>query len=793
MTDHPDEAAYQQEYGQQYSYKGEGNNGRESSGVATYEPLGSKENPLVEPFYDRAHSNSLLAPEATNYVELPFGESFYPSPKVTYSRVTVRNLPRPGIPSGSQTMNLTKHATGSTVTEFYTSYDYPTISDFTKVDPRHDPSPLGSILGIYARTHISLTQGFSIHTNDMDGKMKAQWVYAEGQSTPISGVEYKYDQNTNPDVNSGKLDNYVTTVNAQGQIADKLVGVDFDVVNDFRENNSTTETPGIHFNTEGLPLAVVFVIVPCPLPSFKYHENVLRTAVTTKVIHTTGILRETIAHDLGAAVSTKNLAWDAESGEVILTQTVNEYNDNYFNFNFPAYWAYKGMSEAALNLGLEWRILNVPGTLSFKFAGDAPFNNASQYLSDGDELYITSPINKKGFKAWVVASSANSFRLIDSNGMRVSAESIPPEGANIKVIKSANSNMQGSLMASVTSMRNPLYDYDADGVRLGMKSQMDSRPYLSTGWSDFRIVNASAIEYSDVWPSQCGCGLPKMTYNSDHQLTFEFDNLASTDDIDIIAEKSYNPYLYNVVGNWRAVKSYAYLTGRNTTGATPRKNGFYNDFGSFYKFDGTKWIVDPDSFPHWTFASEVSKYNVYGVEVENEDALHRYSSAYYGYNNRFPVAVAANTQYKELGYDGFEDYSFSECTTGSHFSFQETLTPHAITITDKEAHTGRRSIRLEPGKVVEGVATPNIASIQKKVIPCGPVTPPPAEPLARHSAQRPKAGNTAPASAQVRRPSKGLPSPNRRGAAVKPKAGVKKRGVVRPSGGMTQGRKIIKK
>jgi hypothetical protein len=240
---------------------------------------------------------------------------------------------------------------------------------------------------------------------------------------------------------------------------------------------------------------------------------------------------------------------------------------------------------------------------------------------------------------------------------------------------------------------------------------MDSQHYISQNWQDYRIVNASAIQYDDVWPAQCECGLPKMTYHpTSHKLTFEYDNLTSTDDNDVIADRSYNPYRYNVLGNWRPVKSYAYLTGRNSTGDTPRKNGFYNTFKPFYKLDGTKWVVDQNNILDWTFASEISRYNSYGQEVENRDALSRHSSAYYGYNNRFPVAVAANTKYSELAYDGFEDYAFSDCSTNTHFNFQQALTAHSITVSDKEAHTGRRSIRLEPGA--------GSATIKKRVSIC---------------------------------------------------------------------------
>jgi hypothetical protein len=127
------------------------------------------------------------------------------------------------------------------------------------------------------------------------------------------------------------------------------------------------------------------------------------------------------------------------------------------------------MSQAALNLGLEWQIKNIPGTLQFKFDGAASYSNASEYLSPGDQLYITNNANRNWLKAWVVDVSGNSFRLIDSQGLRLTSESISPNGlANIKVIKSAYANMQTSSMASVTSMKNPLYNYGPEGHQTTM-------------------------------------------------------------------------------------------------------------------------------------------------------------------------------------------------------------------------------------------------------------------------------------------------------------------------------------
>jgi hypothetical protein len=725
MTNHKGEEVYKQFYGQQYSYDMQDKDGIiSSSGVAAYEPLGGKENPFVYPFYDKSHREVLLGPDSQNYVELPFGESFFPSPKITYSSVTVKNLPREKTAASGGIVTVKKHATGKVVTEFFTTRDYPTLSDISLIDPNYDDSPLGSLLGINVKTHLTMSQGFSIHTNDMDGKMKSQWVYAEDQKEPISGMEYKYEQQVSNEPMKGKLNNKVITIDQTGKIEDNIIGVDYDVINDFSENYSETISKGVHVNVETLIFGIFLVIVPIPIPSYSKHQNILRKAVTTKVIHTTGLLREKIAYDVGSNVSTKNLAWDANTGEVLVTETVNEYNDKYFSFNFPGYWANKGMSQAALNIGLETSIENIPGK-KYKFSG--PYT-ASNYLIDGDELWITStkvvPIDKRGFKAWVVNVKDNTFDLINENGIKIDGEPNKDEEVkvlkqgDIKVIRSGHRNMQMASMASVTSMKNPLYKYDANNRITTIKNpDIGINPFLSTSWEQNRIVNASAIEYKDVWPSQCDCGLPKMIYDKG-ELKFEYDQ-NSNEDYDLVAARSYNPYKYNILGNWRAVKSYAYLTGRNNTSdPTPRKTGFFMNYAPFYVYNAgaKKWNkTSGNDLLKWTFASEVTKHNPYGQEVENMDALFRYSSALYGYNKRFPLAVASNTKYSELAYDGFEDYDFSDCDEKSHFSFERTISQDKVSISSKQAHSGRKSIRVEPL---------NKATIIKKVVNCDSVITP---------------------------------------------------------------------
>src|SRR5690606_29620568 len=75
-----------------------------------------------------------------------------------------------------------KSANGYEVTRFFTTYDFPTFSERTIIDPdskkRFRPS-LSNFLRINARHHVVLSQGFKIELNDMNGKMRSHAVYGE--------------------------------------------------------------------------------------------------------------------------------------------------------------------------------------------------------------------------------------------------------------------------------------------------------------------------------------------------------------------------------------------------------------------------------------------------------------------------------------------------------------------------------------------------------------------------------------------------------------------------------------
>lgn len=668
-------------YGQEYAYTLEDGT---SSGVATFEPNNSAENPFVEPFYNKAER--LIAPREINYVEKPFGKAFFPGSKVTYSRVTVKNI-------GHE--NIKKHATGKVVNEFFTSKDFPTKVDYTDVQNRFGSNEnnvlqnmVSGLLSLPIRTknELALSQGYVIHTNDMNGKAKRTEVYAENAETPISTVEYKYSTKNG---DAGTLNNVVPVIHKDGKVRrDQEIGVDYDVVTDFRESYSKLENKGANVNVVTLTF-FPFPTIPTAFVTNIEIENLAHCAITTKVIHTSAILKEKIATDLGSKISTLNHAWDAQTGEVLLTETINEFDDKYYSFNFPAYWAHRTQGPASTNLNLRGKL--TPSGDYFMYP------EASKYLALGDELIGHFGENQID-RFWVVEmnSAGTGVLLMNRNGVVINKGDINITSAiDFKIVRSGFRNTQLANMASVTLMKNPLKTTNGADVNQITTASFTQGANVPVN-DRLRIINANAVEYSNFWNCQCENDLPFIPYANT-----SVEELADVP----IEEYLFNPYVYNVKGDWKAKKSYAFLTERvDATQGTynkknTRKEGYFKKFTPYYGQSGTQWVKNPAGVNDWTFASEVTKYSPFGAEIENKDAINRYSSAQYGYNFTLPVAVASNSQYRHMGSDNFEDYSFLN-TNKAHFSFKEQVIAdgeYGIALSSDQAHTGYQSLLVPKG------------------------------------------------------------------------------------------------
>ena len=392
--------------------------------------------------------------------------------------------------------------------------------------------------------------------------------------------------------------------------------------------------------------------------------------------------------------------WDAHNGDVVLTETENEYNDNYYSLSYPAHWYYNGMDMASQNVGISGSLIKEDQSNVFTFTNGIG-DNMTDIFYKGDELQAF--VNGAFQRLWVASVSDVDIQLMGADGVLLNDE-CDELAVDFTIIRSGFRNQQMASMASVTSMTNPIQiDFDPADDADPQFDQLDADSFVVTSGdsSEKNIVNASAVEYSEAWVPQWELGLPK--FNDDFVTTFEQVDYGNFPSPDVEATAyGFNPYLYNVRGDWRAKRSYAPLTGRRSHSegtSSPRFEGFFDEFVPFYKRNGiypnnNYWEKAPSS---WTSASRVSQYSPFGAELENIDALGRFSAAQYGYNYTLPTAVASNTAYNQIGFDGFEDYSYlpGQNNNDLHFGM---FNGGQATLVNSTSHTGQYSMRVNPNQ-----------------------------------------------------------------------------------------------
>lgn len=156
-----------------------------------------------------------------------------------------------------------------------------------------------------------------------------------------------------------------------------------------------------------------------------------------------------------------------------------------------------------------------------------------------------------------------------------------------------------------------------------------------------------------------------------------------------------NPFVNGLRGVWRARNAYKYQVNRAQQNSSDEKNtdirneGAYLDFTPFWSANnGADWTKNTTD-NRWISAATITKYDQDGAEIENCNALGIYSSALFGHNSGLPIAVASNSMYKEMGFDGFEDVQQSVCPV-RHFNFDE----FAGNVSTENAHTGNYSLKV---------------------------------------------------------------------------------------------------
>ncbi|MEM7104343.1 MAG: hypothetical protein AAF502_14490 [Bacteroidota bacterium] len=467
--------------GQVFEYEG---------GVAAYEPLiGGDEIALREP---RNYTESVpLRTDNQLYFEYPVNESYFPGPKIGYEKVTVKALATymaglnndelsdefalvrgsgPGeLPYGIST-------TGKVVNEFYTAKDFPVITDQTEVDKTITKRSINTLVfGSSNTSFLTASQGYSIELNDMHGKVRKVSNFAQApdgsfSEEPESWTRYNYKHDTKV-VNSKLvkvpnskvevlLSNDEVETSPGSQVwelptEDRMIGVDYEVFNDMRQAGSVSFEAGAQSNVDGIILPFFGITIPLPsvLPEVNFSESRVRTTVTNKVIHRTGVMESTEAFQNGSYVKTENLLYDAKTGGVLLSKVKNNYNDDIYNYSIPGHYVYDGMGPAYENLGMHFEAFVVNDEqCSGLMRVSVPIELTSS-LAEGDEFYAVDIAAETDFHVTYVKQEGGEFYFA-MNDFDLEGQD-PGVLFNFKLTRSGKRNHLSATVGSITAKSDP--------------------------------------------------------------------------------------------------------------------------------------------------------------------------------------------------------------------------------------------------------------------------------------------------------------------------------------------------
>ncbi len=548
------------------------------------------------------------------------------------------------------------------------------------------------------------------------------------------------------------LDNTVQVLDAHGVERTAKIGETYDFYIDQSQHSSYSMSGGAQVNLNVTLPTPIPIPIPTVFPEFNSSQSMYRHVVTNKVIYRNGVLKSVKNNTDGAIVIATNELYDAETGQVLLTSSNNEHQAPVYSYTYPAHWAYTTMGgayenyRATFKVGVDassgdytldagnlavanylklgdqlvntanlnevawvtaidvtnntFKALQKNGTSAVFSANDIltvfqSGNKNMQSISNGSIVSLNKDFNNVGQGitamiqfindagdhpydvAWNYLDSCNSFTWF-KDGYGTNPNQIGYHLDNSTVIFEFVTPINPNTLNSLTD-----YSFDISTLNFIQGNYyimvQNDEPLSSDFGSTYllkliehpfeacpiKVLQASATEFCDTcW-------------------TYDYDDLGAPN----LAGANYNDYAYGKKGIWRPLRSWVHQEDRDQSGNLGNNTRIDQD-GQF-DFFPFNWQDGLDNSNHnWTWASEITKYNPYGFQLENKDPLDIYSSELYGYNNTVVTAVTANAKYEEIAFDGFENGNILTNPTNNIYSHSKQGHLFNCDVTPYDAHTG---------------------------------------------------------------------------------------------------------
>jgi hypothetical protein len=166
-----------------------------------------------------------------------------------------------------------------------------------------------------------------------------------------------------------------------------------------------------------------------------------------------------------------------------------------------------------------------------------------------------------------------------------------------------------------------------------------------------------------------------------------------------------NPYISGFMGNWRPYQTKVFQQKRDYTqitanqyGVNVKNAGYIDKFSPYWYYTSGVWLTDTlGNRKRWVNANTVTLYDKYGQQLENKDALNRYSAARFDFNGELPSAVASNAMNRDIYASSFEDVKFKALHNAADSTVEFTQPSGAglsSFLSSAVSHTGNYSLLI---------------------------------------------------------------------------------------------------
>ncbi|XOV67606.1 MAG: hypothetical protein ACFHU9_00260 [Fluviicola sp.] len=631
--------AISEEYNSTYTWKYEYGNRTSTTGVASNEPGGIRdENALY--FWATYQNVKEKFPDESKFMPLPVADLIYPAPVIGYETVQVEF-------EGSRDK-------GYSESNYYTSKDFPTVFKATKLDKTERVEKNIPILGFTTNLQ-GLSQGYTVITNDYHGKMKSAVTY-DGLGNKQAQSIYEYYG----------LGDKVNMIDREGNVSEEKIAMEYDIHADVNYATSLTKTFALGADVKFWPFPPNLYFMISPVLSLGKSYEGFWSNTLVKHINKSAVVRNIQSWNMQSVNNARNLAFDRETGNVIVSSLQDEFDDTLYSFAYPAHWYYDQCRSVSEVDGFE-----ATGNISSNQM-EITSHDVGDYFVEGDYISISNGTTTD--YAYILFFSGADATLINTNGNIYNG--VSGTGLTITILESGRDNILGATMQSAVTKK---------------------KPDLSVGAFTFpkeEVISMSAMTLKDRDNLKCRGG-----EGGSHGSEYILGNVL-------------NPYPPGIKGKLIGEAQYAYQSERiNDSHAHGiRFDGTIDTLVPFYEISSGEWYrinesghPDHDAgdlYQKWRNLGNTTMFDQFGKPLESKDQIDIRSTVLYGYNPELeivPIAQAVNARKQEIAFDGFEDYNyFTDISLGyekNHFSFSDALGAN-VTIDTTIRHSGLQSLKI---------------------------------------------------------------------------------------------------